>query len=98
MPKGSAHFRSGTAMERWTESEPQTRQRLRGRATSGSSEGASPKVLSHCSRPMRRRKRRGNFPACKPLKYHKTGKSSRSEVRDDGLATNPAPALAAEGC
>jgi hypothetical protein len=27
---------------------------------------------------MRRRKRRGNFPACKPLKYHKTGKSSRS--------------------
>jgi hypothetical protein len=42
-------------------------------AASRTSEDAPPKVLSHGSRPMRRRKRRGNFPACKPLKYHKTG-------------------------
>jgi hypothetical protein len=37
-------------------------------------EGASPKVPSRGSRPTRRRNGRGNFPGCKPLKYHKTGK------------------------
>ena len=37
-------------------------------------EGASPKASRSALGRTRRRKRRGNFPGCKPLKYHKTGK------------------------
>ena len=70
-------------MERGTEPEPCTRsrQRLSGQVTSGSTEGGSPK-LGHDTalgeggegKPMR------NFPAGKPLKYHKTAKYSGADA------------------
>jgi hypothetical protein len=58
-----SHSLSGTAMEGGTEPEPQTRppQRLRGRATSGSTEGASPNVVPRGSQRMRRRKSDAKF-------------------------------------
>jgi hypothetical protein len=58
-----SHSRSGTAMEGGTEPEPQIRprERLRGRATSGSTEGASPIVVPRGARRMRGRKSDAKF-------------------------------------
>ena len=73
-----AYFRSGTEMERGPSPSRKLDCGFAGEPLPARAKGAPPKVLSRGSRPMRGRKRRGNFPVCEPLKYHKTARQSRA--------------------
>ena len=63
------------------------RQRLRGRATSGSTEGVSwsHAALSECGAG----RAYARFPSFKPLNYHKTAKYSCAVAAEDASAESP---------